>query len=412
MGCASSVPPAQPKAKPQQVAPIVRKDIPIPIGAAKPGQSPPIASSEAKYMKNSEGRELSYGKDSGSMFCDDDGCATVATNINEVTEDNTSAHRYVDFVARERRSIAQSAAEPSAFASAIAHKYRVARAYVKYGINGDVDQYQDEVDRAVPVFSTRAKHRVWDWMSSVVQAPPRGTKIETIRLFKRVRRGSVMSDLRKSISISKTPAEGKSVFNHKDTVITPDDMLDELLMGTADPIGSLEGDLGKGSSNGNNPAFALPANYGLIASTFEVGTIINVEGDGHMYDLIVVEEEAQTLDDDEDAKAQQVGDLVSPRTEALLAPRTPNHGASSHSHSSHNKGDTSSSVNSKEHLDYMSVSNDGDRRSESDRHLVTMTSPESPVALEKDPICLSIHMHNSTRMEKCPVTDNVVGAAA
>lgn len=397
MGCASSVPPSNNSAQvaPEKVSNQPSKSI---------VHSPPPISSEAKYIRHSEGKDLSYGKDSASMFCDDDGCATVATNINDANEDNTSAHRYVDFVARERRSIAQSCAEPSAFASAIAHKYRVARAYVKYGINGEVDQYQDEVDRAVPIFGTRARHRVLDWLSNVIQAPPRGTKVETIKLFKRVKRGSVMSDVRKSISINKSPAEGKSIIN-KDTNITADDMLDELLMGNADLAVSLEGD-GRVSSTNENPAFALPANYGLIASTFEVGTVINVEGGNHMYDLIVVEEEAQTLDEEGEHEAK-VHDLTSPRTEALLAPVTPLHGASSHS--SHNKGDTSSSVNSKENLEYMSVSQDGDRRSMTQNILETLVNEgavapqEGTDGLEKDPICLSIHLHNSMRAESPPI---------
>lgn len=411
MGCASSVPPS---GAPQDAIVPSKSEQPVPQVPAPL----PLISSEAKYFKGNVDKETT------SLFCDDDGCATIATVNNDIPEDATSAHRYVDFVARERRSIAQSAAEPSAFAAAISHKYRIARAYVKYGITGDVDQYQDEVDRAVPVFSSRAKNRVWDWLRSVVQAPPRGTRVETVRLFKRVHRGSVLSlsgthqpDIKRSMSLSRitmggpesrsglgpvSPAGGATAQVHT----FADDVLDELLMGSPNnnsPNTNRDLSIGRGESQGADPhaslphksvtpersalvggeahgsvsrstlvansvevipyyrgdineeaAFALPSNFGLVAESFAVGTVIGMEGD-HQYDLIVVEEDAEVIEDEQEVVVLVVNNTLHvPGGDALLSPHTYTNQYLGTSSSSHR--DTTSSLNSKERFDYMSVS--------------------------------------------------------
>lgn len=66
-------------------------------------------------------------------------------------------------------SSAESAAEPGAFKRAIVHSYHVLRARF-HGMNGDVDQFQGEIDASAPKFSEREKRRIHIWLDVVLMA--------------------------------------------------------------------------------------------------------------------------------------------------------------------------------------------------------------------------------------------------
>lgn len=109
----------------------------------------------------------------GSSCANNNAAVSVRSNsfcdsLGPTNEEAASAHEYVAGCERRRASCASPPTkEPSAFASALTHRYAVTRAFFVNGINSKTDQFDKEVQLSVPPFHYRRRQAVEVWLKSV-----------------------------------------------------------------------------------------------------------------------------------------------------------------------------------------------------------------------------------------------------